>query len=399
MLYTPGKTEITPSEVGYDEGRIETLNNHFQSIIDDGKIQCAMYCLTRHGKVFAHGAVGKKSYRADDNTPASPDNVRWYASITKVMTATAIMKLVEDGHIQLNTNVAEILPQFDTPPFNFINLLHLLTHTSGLHADGGCFPNKYQHSYWSLISAMFDRHDKEKDGEFDWITAALSTIGSGVRTKPGEEWAYCSFGFMILGAVIEKLTGLHSHDYIMQNIISPLGMKDTCFDITPDLARRMIVDNERSEKWINDMINGTTTPDKWDKLKLPGTSGALNGTAYDLTRFGNMFLNGGNLDGVRILGRKTVEKMTSKQIHDLPSYTWGANGTLRSACAGFELRTDQPFIVSPSTFSHEGAGAASLYIDPEEDMVAAWIVPYTDHREWISKALFNALNVIWSGLK
>ena len=206
MLYTQGKTEVNPGEVGYNEQRLEVLNKHLQGLIDDGEIQCATYCISRKGKVFAHGAIGKKSFRTDDSTPVQPDSVRFIASITKTFTAVAIMKLVEDGVTRLDTPMGEILPQFNTPPYNSITLFHLLTHTSGMHADSNCFESKYQTNYWKLIEQAYKLHDSAKNGEFDWIAAALGTIGSGLRVKPDTEWAYSSFGFTILGAVIEKLT-------------------------------------------------------------------------------------------------------------------------------------------------------------------------------------------------
>ncbi|MCL1844986.1 MAG: beta-lactamase family protein [Defluviitaleaceae bacterium] len=397
MLFTQGKIEVAPAEIGYDEARLEVLNQHFQSIIDAGDIQCAMYCLSRHGKVFAHAALGKKSYRKDDATPADPTDIRWYASITKVVCATAIMKLVEDGKLRLTTPIGEILPQLSTPPFNGITILHLLSHTSGLHADDGCFENKYQSNYWSMLKAAMKAHKKE-DGEFDWISATLGTIGSGMRTKPGEEWSYCSYGYMLLGAVIEKLTGVFSHDYIMENIAKPLGMADSCFDLTPELAKRSVVTAEWMEKDLQPIIDGTIEPNDWRVYKIPSTSGGMCGTVRDLTRFGDMFL-GHTPSDARVLGRKAREGMFKKRIHDRPNFCWGAGGAPRSYCAGFDLRTDVESLASDVTISHEGAGGAALYIDPVEDMSIAWFAVYREGSEWLPTAMYNTLNVVYSGLK
>jgi CubicO group peptidase (beta-lactamase class C family) len=187
MLYTQGKTDCKPDEVSYNEQRLDVLKNHLQRVIDDGEIQCAAFCISRYGKIFAHGAIGKKSFRKEDDTPVQPDSVRWIASMTKTFTAVSIMKLVEDGITRLDVPVGEILPQFNTPPFNGVTLFQLLKHTSGLHSDPGCFENKYQISYWDLIDGAYKLHKKE-DGEFDWIKAALSTIGNGLRVKPDTEW-------------------------------------------------------------------------------------------------------------------------------------------------------------------------------------------------------------------
>ena len=397
MLYTQGKTDCSPKEVGYNEQRLDVLKDHFQRVIDNGEIQCATYCLSRYGRIFAHGAVGKKSFRKENDTPVQPDSVRYIASMTKTFAAVAIMKLVEDGVTRLDVPVGEILPQFNTPPFNGVTLFQLLTHTSGMHSDPGCFENKYQISYWDHIGAAFERHKKE-DGEFDWIKAALSTIGNGFRVKPDTEWAYCSFGFVILGAVIEKLTGIHAHKYIEDNICKPLGMKDTTFSITPEMAKRYMVSDEEQEKDINAIINGTYEP-QWigEKLNIPSTGGGLDSTVYDMIRFANMTLGGGTLDGVRILGRKAMEKMTTIAIHNKPNYTWNNDEKERFYGLGFDMRNGPAFTFSQNTYNHEGSGACAMYIDPKEELAAVWIVPFAKEGWW-SRALFNVINVIWSGL-
>jgi serine-type D-Ala-D-Ala carboxypeptidase len=395
MLYTQGKTDCKPSEVGYDEKRLDVLKSHLQRVIDDGEIQCATYCISRKGKIFAHGGIGKKSFRKDDDTSVQPDSVRYIASITKTFTAVAIMKLVEDGVTRLDVPVGEILPQFNTPPYNGVTLFQLLTHTSGMHADDGCFENKYQSNYWKLIEDAYKLSDKKN--EFDWLAAALGTMGNGFRVKPDTEWAYCSFGFVILGAVIGKLTGVHAHKFIEDNICKPLGMKDTFFDVTVEMAKRYIVSDEDLEKHVNCTINGTYEP-QWigEKLNIPSTGGGLNSTVYDLSRFGNMMLSGGTLNGTRILGRKAVERMTTISSA-LPNYTWNAKEKERFYGIGFDMRNGPAFTFSQGTVMHEGSGACSLYIDFKEELVAAWIVPFAKEG-WFSRALFNVQNIIWSGL-
>ena len=397
MQYTQGKTDCKPQEVKYDESRLQTLNKHLQGLIDDGEIQCASYCISRYAKVFAHGAVGRQSYKAENTTPLSPDSVNYIASITKVFTAVAVMKLVEDGVTRLDVPVGEILPQFNTPPFSGITLFQLLTHTSGMHADGGCFENKYQTSYWDNIEIAYKLRKKE-DGEFDWIAAALGTIGNGFRVKQDTEWAYCSFGYAILGAVIEKLTGTNAQKYIEDNICKPLGMKDTSFEISLDMAKRFIITslNDDVLKHIDNALNGKKeTHPLWDTI--PDTAGGLYSTPYDLVRFGNMMLSNGTLDGARVLGRKAVEKMTTLAIHNLPDYCWKANTRDRGYGVGFDMRSGPAFTHSPGTFMHEGWGYSSLYIDPKEQLTAAWFVPFAKN-EWFPRAQYSVQNVIWSGL-
>jgi CubicO group peptidase (beta-lactamase class C family) len=253
--------------------------------------------------------------------------------------------------------VGEILPQFNTPPYNGVTLFQLLTHTSGMHADGGCFENKYQTQYWKLIEDAYKLCDPDKKNEFDWLTAALSTIGNGFRVKPNTEWAYCSFGFVILGAVIEKLTGIHAHQYIEDNICKPLRLVDTSFTPTPEKVKRFIVTDDETEKFIDSIINNTYEP-YWigEILKMPSTGGGLDSTVYDMSRFGNMILFGGTFDGARVLGRKAVEKMTTISSA-LPNYTWGGNEKERFYGVGFDMRNGPAFTYSQGTVMHEGAGA------------------------------------------
>jgi CubicO group peptidase (beta-lactamase class C family) len=307
------------------------------------------------------------------------------------------MKLVEDGMTRLDVPVAEILPQFDTPPYNGVTLYQLLTHTSGMHTDAGCFDNKYQTNYWQMIDNAYKLHDPEKDGEFDWITAGLATIGTGFRAKPDTEWGYCSFGFVILGAVIEKLTGIHAHQYIEDNICKPLGLTDTRFEMTKEMAKRKIIRDADEEKYVNEVIAGTYKPD-WvgAKLNIPSTGGGLSSTVWDMVRFGNMALHGGTFDNVRILGKKSLEKMTATAL-DLPDYCWNPGRTRRYGI-GFDRRDDLKLIASDSTYMHEGAGACALYMDPQEEIVAAWIVPYANEG-WFPRAVHSPCNIVWSGIK
>lgn len=383
------KTDYLPQEVGYDPARIEALNRHLQSLIDKDMVISANYCMARDGKIFADAAIGKLSYREDDDRELKPDTIQRIASITKLFVAVAIWKLAEDGKLRVNQKVGEFIEEFDTPPFNEITIAHLLSHTSGLQPDPGCFENKYFASPWDFI---------EKDRGKSWIASALQ---SGLRKKPGEEWAYCSFGYVILGEIISRVSGIHAEDYIIENIAKPCGMKDTHFDIeNKEIAERLNIPNERTEKYINAILNGTLQKtdedDVW--IKVPRTGGGMYSTARDLCRFGIMLLKGGYIDGRRIIGRKAIEKMialyTEPHIRD---YCWNAGGVRREYGLGPDLRCNEASLYSKGTYFHEGAGACCLMIDPVEKLVAAWFVPYRND-QWFPDGLYNTAAVMWSGL-
>lgn len=383
------KTMYTPEEVGYDPSRIETLNGHFQELIDNKKIISANYCMARDGKMFCDTAIGKLSFREDDTRELLPDTIQKIASITKLFTAVAIWKLAEDGKLRVNQRVGEIIEEFNTPPFNEITIAHLLSHTSGMQPDPGCFENKYFVSPWDFI---------EKDRSKNWIAASLQ---SGLRKKPGEEWAYSSFGYVILGEVITRVSGVRAEDYIIENIARPCGMKDTHFDpAKKEIVERLNIPNERTEKLIKAFLEGELEETEEDEVwkQVPSTGGGLFSTARDLCRFGTMLLKGGYIDGNRVIGRKAIEKMSTLYTGpNIKDYCWNAGGVYREYGLGPDMRCNEASLYTKGTYFHEGAGACCLIIDPTEKLVAAWFVPFVDG-VWRPEPLYNTAAIMWSGL-
>lgn len=383
------KTAFTAEEVGFDEGRLQYLNQFFEQLIIQKKIISVNYCMARDGKVFADNALGKLSYRKEDNRPLRPDTIQGIASITKLFCSVAIWQLVEDGKLRVNQRVGELIEEFNEKPFHDITISHLLSHTSGLQPDPGCFENKFYQSSWNFI---------EDDKGQNWIAAGLK---SGMRTKPGEEWAYCSFGFVILGEVISRASGEFADDYIVNHIIKPCGLKDTGFDNRRKvIAERANIPNERMEQYISSILNESLERKEEDSFwdRIPSTGGGLYSTAYDLCRFGTMLQQGGTIDGIRIIGRKAIEKMTTRYTQpNIKDYCWNAGGPYRAYGLGPDMRCNEASLYSKGTFFHEGAGGCCLIIDPVEKLVAAWFVPFVDGA-WCPEPLYNAAAVMWSGL-
>ncbi|MBQ8569531.1 MAG: beta-lactamase family protein [Oscillospiraceae bacterium] len=391
-----GKTDCRPCDTGYDESRIEMLNRRFGEMIDRKIIHGVSYCISHKGKVIAHGALGRNNAMGID-TPMQPDTVFRTASITKTFTASAIMQLIEDGYIRLNTYIGEIIPQFAKKPFDKITLWHLLTHTSGLYPDGGCFDEPLIKTQWKYINEAAEKWDGQ--GEFDWITPSLA---AGLRRPTGTEWMYCSFGFTILGEVISRVSGISSDDYIEEKIIRPLKMNDSGFYLTPDKARRFFCSGNEAKEHLEKVISGEINERNgrgsvWDKI--PNTAGGLHSTVYDLIRFGNAFINNGRLDDTRILGRRSVERMSTVQLKNIPDNCWNADEPNRLYGIGFDIRHGLSFSYSDRTIMHEGAGGSSFDIDLDEQLAAAWFVPFDEGANgWSAEPLYNVQNMIWSGL-
>ena len=368
---------FTPADAGYDPSRLQVLDNFLYAFLEKNKLQCAGYLLRRNDKIFAHAAMGRLDYREDKPGPFQLDSIRGIASITKIFTATAIGKLIEDGLLTLADPVALHLEEFDTSLHKKITILQLLTHTSGLMPDNGCFDTPYTYEWWAAIKS-FDNN---------WIKAFLS---GHLFAPPGTQWAYCSMGFSILGEIIHRVTGIKPEDYIMENIIRPLGLEDTYFDVPQEKWNRICCSNE----W--NIPENKEKRKQEEEVYIPAMGGGLSSTLKDMSIFGQMLLNKGTYQGVRIIGRKSVEYMTMNQIFGVRSRCWGADED-KYWGAGFEVVEKLPFhSTSVSTFSHEGYGASLLIMDPVEQLTAVLIMPFVE--DWFHELIWNTRNIIWSGL-
>lgn len=368
-----GKVDVSPEEVGYNSARLETLDSLFQRLIRQEKLQCASYLLSRNGKIFASKSMGRLS-GFDDRGDLMPDSIRRIASITKCHTAIAIAKLIEDGEIYLQQPVATILEEFDTPMHNDIEIFHLLTHTAGIIADPGYFKEPYQRGWW-------DGFNGEKD---NWIKAMLA---GPKLSKPGEVWNYSSAGYTILGEIVSRVSGMPFEEYVTKNILKPLSMDRSFFQVPEELHDQVcMIHSDEAER----------LKPKENKNALPSSSGGLYSNLYDLWKIGQLMLDNGTLGGQRILGRKTVEVMTSNLLSNVPAFHWGSQ--FKSYEQGFAWRiTSRNFFSSDGTYGNEGAGRCALYVDPVEKMVAAYFVP--TKLGWVPESVMNAQAVIWSGIQ
>jgi len=167
-------------------------------------------------------------------------------------------------------------------------------------------------------------------------------------------------------------------------------MKDTMFDVHDELLDRVCLSSENDEKWFAER-NDRPASDP------PRGAGGLYSTMEDLQKFGQMMINKGSLNGVRILSRKTVESMTRNHLNGIKSYCWGSGGIEMEYGLGFHVYSNNTFL-SPGSFCHEGAGVCGLYMDPVENFVFVYMCPLAEGVGWQAKAVINLRNVAWSGI-
>ncbi|WP_187355548.1 serine hydrolase domain-containing protein [Paenibacillus tengchongensis] len=379
-------------EVNYRKDRLEAVNRFFEDLNQRKVVDGYIYSLSRYGKVFAEQAGGRLCYEEESTEQMQTDTIFRIASITKLFTAAAIWQLSDDGKLHMGQPVCSLLKEFDAEPFRPITIAHLLTHTSGIAPDYGTVSDAYYQGAWFYIY-------QTGLGKENWISAGLSY---GLRFPVGTQWMYSSFGYVLLGAIIEKVTGIRAEEYITEHIIKPLGMSDTSFDPQPEKAHRYAIRHERAKAMFQKLQSGELTVEdlhKDEEIRMPSTGGGMFSTVADLQKFGNMLLNDGKYEGGHILSRMAVQRMTKRfNTEKLPNYAWGAGGDDRAYGLGPDLRYNVSTSYTEGTFFHEGAGACALFMDPVEKVSAVWYVPF--HNEvWDGIGIMGAHNVIWSGLE
>lgn len=364
--------DAAPEDVGFDPNKIRVLDHLFLDWIDAGNLHAASYLLSRRGRIFAHKSMGRLS-GIEDKGDFLPDSIHGIASATKVLTAVAVMQLVEQGKLALEQPVSMILDEFKNPVHERITVFHLLTHTSGLAADPGAHGEPYPRQFW-----------KNDLTATDWIPFVLR---GPLQFPVGEVWNYCSQGFMILGEIIARVSGMTYGEYMHRHILDPLDMSHSFFDV-PDHYRQQVcivteedlarLDWPRQESFVSSWV----------------ACGDLYTTLHDMWKFGQMLLNKGEFQGKRILGPKMVEAMTRNHLHNVPAYNWGVHIKAKPFGLGFEV--DKEAIFSPGTLTHEGYGWTSFLVDPAEELICVFMMP--SKKDWWQVRPMMARAVVVAGI-
>jgi CubicO group peptidase (beta-lactamase class C family) len=367
-----GSTDIPVSKARYDSATLDNITNYYGRLVDSGRVKAAGFLLARDGKVFAHKTCGKLHYTDGDDTPYRPESIKQIASITKLFTSTAIMQLVERGAIWLAQPVKDIIPEFDTPMHKGITIWNLLTHTSGLAADNG---------YWGEPYPIDDWEAYQKP---DWLKKAA--LAGPVQCKPGEQWNYCSTGFVVLAEIVSRVSGEHFNSFVEKNIFNAIGMERSFLEVPEKLWGEVMTIAE----WSEFAMKGAAK-----REGSPNGGGGVFSTLYDLFKFGQCYMDNGTIDGKRLVGKKTAQEMTRNQLDGVPSYHWGLNCKNYRQGLGWEFFCDGP-TVGPATYNHEGWGWCSLFVDPVERFV--FVSMLNDANEWSPDVMVKPRTMAFAGI-
>ena len=365
MAVYDGLPRAVPEDMGMSTERLARIAPVMQRWVDDGKIPCVLTMIAREGRL-----VHFEKYGMQDVATAKPvefDTIFRIYSMTKPITSIAVMMLYEEGHFQLGTPVSELIPDFkDMQVYTDggeaivdaereMTIKHLLTHTSGL-IYGGDWEHPINERY---RAADFYGGD---------LTHMAQEIGDiPLLHHPGDGWNY-GMSTDVLGYLVEVVSGMPFEEFLKTRILNPLGMQDTAFSVPDEKADRYATLYEPTEDGGIQVLENAPVSSGPLSFHHSGGAGLLS-TAADYLRFCQMLLNNGELDGVRLLGRKTVELIRMNHISD----DW--QPLERTGCGfglGFAVVTnvaDTHTLGSEGTYSWGGLASTTFWIDPVEDLI------------------------------
>ncbi|HUG52966.1 MAG TPA: serine hydrolase domain-containing protein [Vicinamibacteria bacterium] len=377
-LLGSGLPRTKPEEVGLSSERLARLTDSFQRYVAEGRLAGSVVLVARHGKVAYAMPFGHRDL--ESRAPMTEDAIFRIASQSKALVSVAALRLQEEGRLLITDPVGKHLPEFlktrvavaRDGGFDVVDakrpitIRDLLTHTAGLGYGGG--PAR---ELWAKagITGWYFAHRDEPVGATLFRMAALP-----FDAQPGEKHVY-GYATDVLGGVVEKASGTTLDEYLRTRVFEPLRMRDTHFYLPPSKADRLATVYSLKEKGLERApAEGTMVSQgayvEGPRKSFSGGAGLLS-TAADYARFLQMMLNGGELDGARILSRKTVELMTTDHLPPSVEFRDGQGFGL-----GFSVVEDVGQRGLPGSVGEYGWGGAyhsTYWVDPKEQLVVVYM--------------------------
>lgn len=385
-----------PEALGMDGERLDRIPRFFQSYVDDRKLPGVLTMVSRRGQVVHSEAIGSADLEA--GTPLALDTIFRIYSMTKPVTSVALMSLYEEGRFQLDDPVSRFIPAFaglrvwvDGTPLQYstkhpereMTIRDLLTHTSGL---------TYGFMARHPIDALYRRAGiggLDKVGTLATMVETLSELP--LLFSPGTQWSY-SVATDVCGHLVEVISGQTLDRFFAERIFEPLGMVDTGFHVPEDKAGRLAACYQKGADGTVQLVDPPGTSSYLAAPSFLSGGGGLVSTASDYHRFASMLLGKGELDGARILGRKTVEYMTRNHLPgggDLTSMGQAVFSETSYDGIGFGLGfsvTIDPaaaqVVGSAGEFAWGGAASTMFWVDPAEELIGIMLTQLLPSGSW-----------------
>lgn len=386
-------------DLGFCPQRTRNLVEVLQAEVARARLPGAVALIARHGQVLLHETVGQQD--PANGVPMAQDSIFRIYSMTKPIVSVAVMMLMERGQLLLSDPVAQYLPEFEDVklttaihgravqhrPRHAPTVQDLLRHTAGLTYEIlGSEPIQRQYAQAQLASRG------RTNREFSQALAAIPLM-----FEPGTVWEY-SRATDLLGALVELVSGQPLGEFLHGNILGPLGMVDTSFVVPPDKHHRIAEPFEKDP-------DGGITPRLIDLRKpvaMEAGGAGLASTSADYARFLQCLLNGGELDGQRILSPATVRYMTSDHLGSIGVHRAGRSGELlppgHGFGLGFAVRLEEGIAAqagSKGLYFWGGIAGTTFFVDPAKDFFALMMLQAPNQRDYY-RPLFR--NLVYAAL-
>lgn len=391
--FAQGLPEAVPESVGLSSGRLERIDTAIAGDLEEGSKVGAVVAVARHGKLAYLKAFGSAS--RERAVPMRTDSVFRLYSETKPLVSVGLLMLYEEGRFALTDPLEMHIPEFarlqvldrvegekfvTRPPVRKPTIHDLFRHTTGFAGEVFALYNGPVEKRLMSLSPPTSLQD---------VVDRMAAVP--LVYEPGTQWRY-GLEHDIQAYLIEKLSGLPVDEFLRCRLFEPLGMTETFYAIPPSLAARYAsmyeLEGRGSAKLLDDGIEGPYATQA--RAFARGGTG-VSSTARDQLRFGQMLLNGGELDGVRILSRKTVEMMLSDQLPgDVPNISFGPGTDLFPGYRyglGIAVMGDvaqSGMLGSVGAANWAGFANTDLFIDPKEDMlILVWTQSRPGDYRWM----------------
>lgn len=389
---------VTPEEAGFSADRLSRISTVMQGYVDQDKLAGVIAMVARRGKVAYLERFGMMDLEAAKSMQF--DTIFRIYSMTKPITSVALMMLYEEGRFQLNDPVSKFIAEFaDVKVFagateegfelteleREITIWHLLTHTAGLSYD--FFED-------SPVDAMYLEADlHQPDRTLEEMIHQLVKLP--LVHQPGTAWRY-SMATDVLGYLIEVISGISLDVFLEKKILKPLGMEDTGFYVPEAKLGRLAATYGPTENGGTELLDAPATSQYAKPPRFLSGGAGLVSTLSDYARFAQMLLDGGELDGTRLLGRKTVGLMTINHLPDelipiqvQPHILYGCGFGL-----GFRVLVNVAQagrLGSEGEFGWGGAASTSFFVDPKEELIGLLLTQLEPSRYYPIRNEFKVL--------
>jgi CubicO group peptidase (beta-lactamase class C family) len=370
---TPALPQAKPESLGLSPQRLQSMSDSFSRQIDNGTLPGITIMVARRGQIGWFEALGRQSPSLP--APMAKNTIFRIFSMTKPVVSVGIMMLLEEGRFLLDDPLAKFIPEFADQKVGVenggklelvalqrpITIQDLLRHTSGI---------TYEHTGNSLVQQLYQR-SRVRSRKISNAEHAALVAGMPLICQPGSEWNY-SRSTDILGRLIEVISGQTLGAFLEERILAPLQMTETAFRAESRNAHRL-AEPFPVDPWTGEQVQ---LFNMLEKPAMESGGGGLVSTTIDYARFCQMLLNGGKLDGVRIIGRKTLELMTADHLGPAVRIQGTLTQPGHSFGLGFGVRTQAgiaPSLGSVGQFFWSGIGGTFFWIDPKEELFAIFM--------------------------